>query len=63
MARKPLRVPVLGRDQKELRKLLSSGIQPVRVVLRALAVLHWPREQLRQRLRARRKGLAPKRFA
>ncbi len=31
---------VSPRDQKELHKLLSSGIQQVRVVLRALALLH-----------------------
>jgi putative transposase len=40
MARPPLRIPISGRDQKELHKLLESGIQPVRVVLRALALLH-----------------------
>ena len=40
MARRPLRVPVSARDQKELHQLLSGGIQPVRVVLRALALLH-----------------------
>jgi len=40
MARRPLGVPVSARDQKELHTLLGSGIQPVRVVLRALALLH-----------------------
>src|SRR6516225_7684119 len=40
MSRVPLSVQVAPRDQKELHKLLSSGIQPVRVVLRALALLH-----------------------
>jgi hypothetical protein len=40
MSRVPLRVQVSARDQKDLHKLLGSGIQPVRVVLRALALLH-----------------------
>lgn len=40
MSRLPLSVRVSPRDQKELHKLLGSGIQPVRVVLRALALLH-----------------------
>jgi hypothetical protein len=40
MSRVPLSVRVSPRDQKDLHKLLSSGIQPVRVVLRALALLH-----------------------
>jgi hypothetical protein len=40
MSRVPLRVQISARDQKDLHKLLGSGIQPVRVVLRALALLH-----------------------
>jgi putative transposase len=40
MSRVPLSVRVAPRDQIELHKLLGSGIQPVRVVLRALALLH-----------------------
>jgi transposase len=40
MARRPLRITVSRKDRKALDGLLSSGIQPVRVVLRALAVLH-----------------------
>ena len=36
----PLRVHVSSRDRIELHKLLNGGIQPVRVVLRALALLH-----------------------
>src|SRR3974377_141088 len=40
MSRVPLSVQVAPRDQIELHKLLSSGIQPVRVVLRALTLLH-----------------------
>ncbi|MDQ1468830.1 MAG: hypothetical protein QOJ99_310 [Bryobacterales bacterium] len=39
MARPALRVEVTKKDQKELRKLLSGGVQQVRVVLRALALL------------------------
>jgi putative transposase len=40
MARRPLRVSVSRRDRKFLDELLSSGVQPVRVVLRALALIH-----------------------
>ncbi|MGA8594534.1 MAG: helix-turn-helix domain-containing protein [Bryobacteraceae bacterium] len=39
MARPPLRIEITGKDKKELRKLLSGGVQQVRVVLRALALL------------------------
>ena len=39
MARPALRIEVTTKDQKELRKLLRGGVQPVRVVLRALALL------------------------
>lgn len=39
MARPALRIEVTPKDQKDLRKLLSGGVQPVRVVLRALALL------------------------
>ena len=39
MARPALRIEVTARDQKELGKLLSGGVQQVRVVLRALALL------------------------
>ena len=39
MARPALRVEVSTKDQKQLRKLVSGGIQQVRVVLRALALL------------------------
>ena len=39
MARPALRIQLSSKDQKELRKLVSSGIQQVRVVLRALALL------------------------
>jgi len=38
MGRPPLRIDVTARDQKELAKLLSGGVQQVRVVLRALAL-------------------------
>ena len=39
MGRPPLRIDVTSKDQKELAKLLSGGVQQVRVVLRALALL------------------------
>ena len=39
MGRPPLIIDVLQKDQKELARLLSGGIQQVRVVLRALALL------------------------
>jgi transposase len=39
MGRPPLRIDVSPKDQKQLAKLLSSGVQQVRVVLRALALL------------------------
>ena len=38
MARRPLRIAVSRKDRKALDGLLSSGIQPVRVILRALAL-------------------------
>ena len=40
MARHPLRINVSRKDRKALEALLSSGIQPVRVIFRALALLH-----------------------
>jgi putative transposase len=39
MARAALRIEVTKKDQNELRKLLSGGVQQVRVVLRGLALL------------------------
>jgi putative transposase len=39
MARPALRIAVSTKDQKELQGLLSGGVQQVRVVLRALALL------------------------
>ena len=39
MGRPPLSIGVPQKDQKELTRLLSGGIQQVRVVLRALALL------------------------
>jgi len=39
MGRPPLSIEVTQRDQKELAGLLSGGVQQVRVVLRALALL------------------------
>jgi putative transposase len=39
MARPALRIEVSNKDQKELQGLLTGGVQQVRVVLRALALL------------------------
>jgi putative transposase len=39
MGRPPLKIGVTKRDQQELRSLLKGGVQQVRVVLRALALL------------------------
>jgi putative transposase len=39
MARAALRVEVSAKDRKQLRSLLSGGVQQVRVVLRAVALL------------------------
>jgi putative transposase len=39
MARAALRIEVSAKDQKKLQGLLSGGVQQVRVVLRALALL------------------------
>ena len=40
MARRPIRVSVSRKDRKHLHELLNGGVQPVRVVLRALALIH-----------------------
>jgi len=40
MARSPLRITVSRKDRKTLAGLLSGGVQSVRVVFRALALLH-----------------------
>jgi hypothetical protein len=39
MGRPPLSIDLAPKDQKELTKLLRGGLQQVRVVLRALALL------------------------
>ena len=39
MGRPPLTINVTSKDQKELARLLSGGVQQVRVVLRAVALL------------------------
>ena len=39
MGRPPLKIAVAKKDQQELRRLLKGGVQQVRVVLRALALL------------------------
>lgn len=43
MARPALRIQVSSKDQKALNKLLRSGVQQVRVVLRALSLLQLAR--------------------
>jgi putative transposase len=43
MGRAALRIEVTAKDRKELQKLLSGGVQQVRVVLRALALLQLAR--------------------
>ena len=40
MSRHPLQIHVSPHDQKELHHVLNGGLQPVRVVYRALALLH-----------------------
>jgi putative transposase len=40
MGRPALRIDVAKKDQKELEKLLSGGVQQVRLVLRAMVLLH-----------------------
>jgi len=39
MSRRALRIEVAKKDQKELKKMLSGGVQQVRTVLRALALV------------------------
>jgi putative transposase len=39
MGRRALQIKISRKDQKELRRLLSGGVQQVRVVLRALTLL------------------------
>jgi hypothetical protein len=39
MGRPPLSIDVKPKDQAQLKKLFSGGLLPVRVVLRALALL------------------------
>src|SRR5271154_209036 len=39
MARAALRIEVTTKDKKELRRMLSGGVQQVRVVMRAVALL------------------------
>jgi putative transposase len=43
MARPPLRIQVTKKDQKALKGLLVGGVQQVRVVLRAIALLQLAR--------------------
>ena len=44
MGRPPLKIDVAKKDQLQLRTLLKSGVQQVRVVLRALALLQLAEE-------------------
>ena len=44
MGRPPLKIDVTKKDQDELRTLMKSGVQHVRVVLRALALLQLAEE-------------------
>ena len=44
MGRPPLKIDVAKKDQKKLRALLKGGVQQVRVVLRALALLQLAEE-------------------
>jgi putative transposase len=39
MGRPALKIDITSKDQRELRKLVKGGVQQVRVVLRALALL------------------------
>jgi transposase len=43
MARPALRIRVAKKDEKELKKLLTGGVQQVRVVLRAMVLLQLAR--------------------
>ena len=40
MGRPALNIDIAKKDQEQLRSLLKGGVQQVRVVLRALALLH-----------------------
>jgi len=52
MARPALRIGVTKKDQRELRKLLHGGVQQVRVVLRAIALLQLARGRSAPRIAA-----------
>jgi transposase len=43
MSRPALRIDVRKKDQRELEKMLSGGVQPVRAVLRAMALMQLAR--------------------
>lgn len=43
MSRPALRIEVAKKDQREMEKMLSGGVQPVRAVLRAMALLQLAR--------------------
>src|SRR5215469_2075980 len=61
MGRPPLTIDVSPKDRKELVKLLSGGVQQVRVVLRALALLQLAKGLVHRRL-PRSSPSPPKRF-
>ena len=44
MARPALKIDIAKKDQKALRSLLRGGVQPVRVILRALALLQFAKK-------------------
>jgi transposase len=44
MGRQPLNIDIAKKDQQELRALLKGGVQQVRVVLRALALLQFAQD-------------------
>jgi len=50
MVRAALRIEVTTRDRKELQKLLSGGVQQVRVVLRAIALLQLAKGSVHRRI-------------
>ena len=43
VGRPALRIEISAKDRRELQSLLSRGVQQVRVVLRALALLQLPK--------------------
>src|SRR4051812_38506301 len=50
MARGALKIEITAKDQKELQRLVAGGVQPVRVVLRAGALLQLAKKVSTQRI-------------